>query len=280
MRQRSMSSRRACSPRTSASKPRSTSSPACSKRVARKELADVEALIAALRESIVEILAPCAQPLVCRCSAQAVRHPGRRRQRLRQDHDHRQARAPARRIRAQRHACRGRHLPRGGHGAAQRLGRALRRRVRRAAGRRRSGRGRVRRDPGGAGAQHRCAARRHGGPPAQPVAPDGRAEEGQARDPARRSDRAARGAARARCQSGAERAVAGHSVPRGGRRDGPRDHQARRHRQGRHRHRHRAQARHSDPLHRHRRRRRRISASSTRRPSPPRSRSTAQSERK
>ncbi|MGH8219476.1 MAG: signal recognition particle-docking protein FtsY [Steroidobacteraceae bacterium] len=34
------------------------------RRVARKELADVAALIAALREAIVEILAPCAQPLV------------------------------------------------------------------------------------------------------------------------------------------------------------------------------------------------------------------------
>src|SRR3974377_1344068 len=34
------------------------------KRVARKELADVEALIAALRASIVEILKPCAVPLV------------------------------------------------------------------------------------------------------------------------------------------------------------------------------------------------------------------------
>ena len=34
------------------------------KRVARKELADVEALIAALRRSVAEILAPCAQPLL------------------------------------------------------------------------------------------------------------------------------------------------------------------------------------------------------------------------
>src|SRR5688572_4922510 len=34
------------------------------KRVARKELADVHALILALREAIVEILAPCAKPLV------------------------------------------------------------------------------------------------------------------------------------------------------------------------------------------------------------------------
>ena len=34
------------------------------KRVARKELADVNALIEALREAIVEILAPCARPLV------------------------------------------------------------------------------------------------------------------------------------------------------------------------------------------------------------------------
>ena len=34
------------------------------KRVARKELADVEALIAALRDAIVDILAPCARPLM------------------------------------------------------------------------------------------------------------------------------------------------------------------------------------------------------------------------
>jgi fused signal recognition particle receptor len=34
------------------------------KRVARQELADVEALIAALRQSVTEILTPCAQPLV------------------------------------------------------------------------------------------------------------------------------------------------------------------------------------------------------------------------
>ena len=34
------------------------------KRVARKELADVNALIGALRDSVAEILAPCAKPLV------------------------------------------------------------------------------------------------------------------------------------------------------------------------------------------------------------------------
>src|SRR5687767_1287751 len=34
------------------------------KRVARKELADVGALITALRSAVVEILAPCAKPLV------------------------------------------------------------------------------------------------------------------------------------------------------------------------------------------------------------------------
>jgi fused signal recognition particle receptor len=34
------------------------------RRVARQELADVEALIAALRQSVTEILSPCAQPLV------------------------------------------------------------------------------------------------------------------------------------------------------------------------------------------------------------------------
>lgn len=35
-----------------------------SRRVARKELADADALLAALREAVVEILAPCAKPLV------------------------------------------------------------------------------------------------------------------------------------------------------------------------------------------------------------------------
>src|SRR5690348_15226770 len=34
------------------------------KRVSRKELADVPALVAALRNSVVEIIAPCAKPLV------------------------------------------------------------------------------------------------------------------------------------------------------------------------------------------------------------------------
>ena len=41
------------------------------RRVARKELADVDALVAALRQSITDILTPCAQPLVI----DAARHP-------------------------------------------------------------------------------------------------------------------------------------------------------------------------------------------------------------
>ena len=41
------------------------------RRVARQELADVEALIAALRQSVTEILTPCAQPLVI----DAAHHP-------------------------------------------------------------------------------------------------------------------------------------------------------------------------------------------------------------
>ena len=91
---------------------------------------------------------------------------------------------------------------------------------------------------------------RHRRPAAQPVASHGRAEEGQARDPARRTFRAARGPAGSRCQPGTERAHAGHAVPRGGGRDRPGAHQARRHRQGRHRDRHRAQAGIAHPLHR------------------------------
>ena len=50
---------------------------------------EVKAILAA---EVEKILAPVAKPLVDRRGAQAVRHPGRRRQRLRQDHDHRQAR--------------------------------------------------------------------------------------------------------------------------------------------------------------------------------------------
>ena len=109
---------------------------------------------------------------------------------------------------------------------------------------------------GGAGAPHRRAARRHRRPPAHAVEPDGRAEEGEARDGPRRRARAARSAAGARCEPGTECAPAGAAVQRSARRDGHRADQARRHREGRHRVRDRERAAAADPLHRHRRERR------------------------
>ena len=65
------------------------------RKVARKELGDLDALLAALRSSLLDILRPSQQPLVDRAQRQAVRDPRRRRQRRRQDHDDRQARAAA-----------------------------------------------------------------------------------------------------------------------------------------------------------------------------------------
>ena len=58
-----------------------------------------------------------------RCRAEAVRHPGRRRQRFRQDHHHRQARGQIPRRGPDGHAGRGRHVSRRRHRSAQNLGR-------------------------------------------------------------------------------------------------------------------------------------------------------------
>ena len=58
-----------------------------------------------------------------RSGAEAVRHPGRRRQRLRQDHDHRQARGKIPRRGPHGHAGRRRHVPRRRDRAAEDLGR-------------------------------------------------------------------------------------------------------------------------------------------------------------
>ena len=115
---------------------------------------------------------------------------------------------------------------------------------------------------GGAGARHRRAAGRHRRAPAHAVEPDGRAEEGEARDGPRRRARAARSAAGARREPGTECAPAGAAVQRSARRHGHRADQARRHREGRHRVRDRERAAAADPLHRHRRERRGFRASS------------------
>ena len=93
------------------------------KRVQRQELADLDALLGALRSAMLEILQPVAQPLVIDAAQQALRDPGRRRERLRQDDDDRQARAPLHRRGPQGDARRRRHLPRRGDRAAAGLGR-------------------------------------------------------------------------------------------------------------------------------------------------------------
>ena len=70
------------------------------RKVARKELDDLEALLAALRSSLLDILRPAQQPLAIDAQRRAVRDSRRRRQRRRQDHDDRQARAAAEAARA------------------------------------------------------------------------------------------------------------------------------------------------------------------------------------
>jgi hypothetical protein len=60
---------------------------------------EVKAVVAA---EVEKALAPVAQPLVIDAAQKAVRHPGGRRQRFRQDHDHRQARGQIARRRPQR----------------------------------------------------------------------------------------------------------------------------------------------------------------------------------
>ena len=64
------------------------------KKVARKELADVDALLTALRADIAALLAPCAKPLRINPANKPYRHTRRRCQRFRQDHHHRQTGAP------------------------------------------------------------------------------------------------------------------------------------------------------------------------------------------
>ena len=81
---------------------------------------EIKAILAA---EIEKILTPVAAPLAIDAAAQAVRHPGRRSQRLGQDHDHRQARGAIFARGPPRHARGGRHVPRRRDRAAQDLGR-------------------------------------------------------------------------------------------------------------------------------------------------------------
>ena len=112
--------------------------------------------------------------------AHADRDHGRRRQRRRQDHLDRQAhQAPGQRRRLGA-AGRGRHLPGRGARAAAGLGRPQHGRDRQP-GRRRSGGRELRRGQRRQGARQGRGAGRHGRPAADAAAPDGRAEEDQAR---------------------------------------------------------------------------------------------------
>ncbi len=96
-------------------------------RVQRKELGDLDALLAALRAAMLEILQPVAQPLIVDCGEQAIRDSRGRRQRLGQDHDDRQAGASLHRRGPQGGARGGRHVPRRCHRTAAGLGRAQQR---------------------------------------------------------------------------------------------------------------------------------------------------------
>ena len=92
------------------------------RKVARKELGDLDALLAALRSSLLDILQPSAAAADDRAQCHAVRDSRRRRQRRGQDHDDRQAGAAAETGRSEGHARRRRHIPRSGGRAAADLG--------------------------------------------------------------------------------------------------------------------------------------------------------------
>ena len=156
-------------------------------KVARRELGDAEALMAALRAQLVEILSPCAIPLAIDRARKpyvimvvGVNGSGKT------TSIGKLAIAAGRGWLQGNAGCR-RHVSRRRRGTAGYLGRTQRRGHPAPGGGRGSGLGGVRRPALGAEPRHRCAHRRHGRQAAQPVAPDGRTEEGAARDPAHRS---------------------------------------------------------------------------------------------
>ena len=103
--------------------------------------------------------------------------PRRRRQRHRQDHQHRQAREPVCRGGAPRDPRGGGHVPGRGHRPAAHLGGPGRHRDGRARARRGPRRGRLRRARRGRRPRRGPRDRRHGRSPAHEVEPDGRALE-------------------------------------------------------------------------------------------------------
>ncbi len=168
---------------------------------------------ATLAEAMVDLLAAARRAAGHRTAA-TLRHHACRRQRRGQDDIDRQAREMAAGAATVRIARRGRHLPRGGARAVERVGRAQWRGRDPAIGRRSRG-GHVRRGRGGTRPEDRRRARRHRGTPADAGPPDGRIAQGEAGSREGAGGCAARGAARPRRQYRPERARAGQVVRRG-----------------------------------------------------------------
>ncbi len=183
---------------------------------------------------IENVLRPVEQPFTIDPAKKPFVVLGRRRERLGQDDDHRQARRAAQSRRQVRDAGRRRHVPRGRDRATPIVGQARRRRGSRARTGRRSRRRRLR----GAGTREirrrRRLARRYRRAAAEQAGADGRAREDRPRPEEAGRKRAACDAAGVGRHRRPERALAGRDLPRGRRHHRPRDRQARRHRQGRH----------------------------------------------
>ena len=164
-----------------------------------------------------KVLAPVAKPLEIDASAKAVRHSRGRRQRLRQDHHHRQAGGETQRRGPQGDAGGRRHVSRRRDRAAEGLGRAHQ--VAGHRGRAGFGFGEpcLQRADRGEGTEHRRAAGRYRRPAAEQGRADERARKGRSRHQEGRCIGAACGAAGARRHGGTKCAVAGRGVSSYGR---------------------------------------------------------------
>ncbi len=188
-----------------------------------------------LAGEVEKVLAPVAMPLAIDRAKKPFVLLMIGRQRLRQDHHHRQARPQAHGAGPERDDRRRRHLPGGGDRAAQGLGRTRRR----PGGGARAGRRRRRRSP-----SRRSSRRRRKAPTSLMIDTAGRlqnkaglmAELEKIVRVIRKVDPEAPHATLLVLDAtvGPERGLAGRAVPQGGRRDRPRHDQARRHRPRRH----------------------------------------------
>ena len=169
-----------------------------------------------------------------RRGAKAVRHPRGRRQRLGQDHHHRQACRETECRGPQDHDGGRRYVSRRGDRAAQGLGRAHQ--IAGHCGRAGFGFGepRLQRADRGEGTEYRRAAGRYRRAAAEQGRADERTRKGRSRHQEGRCVGPACGAAGARCHGGTKCAVAGRGISSYRWRHRPRDDEARRHRARRH----------------------------------------------